>query len=347
MTMISATRQLEVRVDVSDAVGFGERLEIAATVYLPDRLSTQPVVCFAFPGGGYNRRYFALDVYDSEPAGQAGWHVARGWVFVACDYLNAGDSSHPSDPARLTFEDIATANHTAVQEILGQLAAGAIGGATVTDPFVVGIGHSLGGAFLIVGQGQLGTFDAIGVLGSSARHTSAWISKGTPRAPRSYVPRGTNVATLTAEVHQAAVPEMAAGPDGRPFGTPGFHFEDVSQEIVDADMIEYPTRRGQLPAWGSATLPPCTVTVMAPGVVAPEASMISCPIFLGFGERDLSPDPLAEPTAYPRATDATVFVCAGSAHMHNFSVPRKRMWSRLHSWADGLANDGGEAPCER
>ena len=331
-------QEFDIRIDVTSAVALAEPLETAVTIFVPEHVATRPIVCFAFPGGGYNRRYFSLDVYEDERRGQAGWHAERGWVFAACDYLGAGDSTHPGDPGRLTFEDIAAANHATVHEVLRRLRAGTIGAAVpkLDAPFTIGIGHSLGAAFLIVQQGQFGTFDAIGVFGSSARHTSAWVPTGTRRLPRRFVPRGTNVARLSPKIHHDAVPEMATGPDGMPRGTPGFHFENVSREIVVRDMVDYPTRGGRMPVWGSATMPPCTVTVMSPGAVAPEAAMISCPVLLGFGERDLSADPRAEPSAYPSATDVSLFVCSGMAHMHNFAIPRQRLWSRLQAWGDAI-----------
>jgi hypothetical protein len=46
-------RSLDLRIDVSAAVGLGETAEVALTVHLPEPglLPAAPVVCFAKPGG--------------------------------------------------------------------------------------------------------------------------------------------------------------------------------------------------------------------------------------------------------------------------------------------------------
>jgi hypothetical protein len=118
---------------------------------------------------------------------------------------------------------------------------------------------------------------------------------------------------------------------------PGFHWDDVPGEIVAADMLEYPTRKGDVPVWGSATIPPCAMTMMSPGAISPEAASITAPVFVGVGERDTVPFPRREPTAYQQANDITVFVCRRMAHMHNFAGTRTQMWARFHIWADGIA----------
>src|SRR5262245_4012028 len=107
--------QHELRIDVGTAVGLGEPLQTRATVVLPGpgTLGDPPGVCFGFPGGGYSRGYFTFDMPGASVGGEAGWHAARGWVFVACDHLCVGESDTPTDGARDTFEHIAAANHTA------------------------------------------------------------------------------------------------------------------------------------------------------------------------------------------------------------------------------------------
>jgi hypothetical protein len=77
--------------------------------------------------------------------------------------------------------------------------------------------------------------------------------------------------------------------------------------------------------------------MLEPGVVAAEAAAITTPVFVGVGERDVCPDPRAEPQAYENAPDITVFVCPRMSHMHNFASTREQFWSRLHSWGDGVA----------
>jgi len=93
---------------------------------------------------------------------------------------------------------------------------------------------------------------------------------------------------------------------------------------------------GNVPHWGSGTIPPSGIAVMAPGAVAYEAALVNVPVFIGMGERDLCSQPLAEPLAYECASDVTVFVCQGMAHMHNFAKTRKMLWARVESWGSGI-----------
>ena len=61
------------------------------------------------------------------------------------------------------------------------------------------------------------------------------------------------------------------------------------------------------------------------------------PVLVAVGERDVVPDPRAEPQAYTNSADITVFVCPRMSHMHNFASTREQFWSRLHGWGEGVA----------
>src|SRR5262245_5973990 len=235
----------------------------------------------------------------SSGGGEAGWHADRGWVFVACDHVYVGDSSQPTDPTRLTFEMIAAANRATVENVLARLRTGTLGDnvAPIVPGLVVGIGQSMGGCLLIVQQGHHATFDAIAVLGFSAIRTRLWMPPGTPELIVPYVPRGGDVVLIDSSVTAEQAPEMAVSADGLPGTTPGFHFDDEPREVVAADMADYPTRNGDVPVWGSATIPPCAVSMLSPGVVAPEAAGITVPVLVAVGERDVVPDPMSEPKA--------------------------------------------------
>jgi hypothetical protein len=331
---------VEVTVDVTESVGSGERLRTRATVTLPelDAIGERAVVCFAFPGGGYSRGYFTFDMPGSTGGGQAGWHARRGWVFVSCDHLCVGDSDAPTDPAELSFESLATANAATVEHVWARLVEGTIsdGFPALTNAVRLGIGQSLGGCLTIVQQGQHATFDGIGILGFSARHTVLAMPPGAPRQDH-YVPRGSKDVLVSATPSLADQPEFFARDDGLPMNTWGFHYDDEPTEIVRSDMVDYPGRLGVEPAWASATMPPCAVTMLSPGVVAPEASVIQVPVFVGVGERDVCPRPMTEPVAYQNATDVSVFICPRMSHMHNFAGTRETLWSRIESWGNWVA----------
>ena len=65
----------------------------------------------------------------------------------------------------------------------------------------------------------------------------------------------------------------------------------------------------------------------------PEAARrIDVPIFLGFGARDVAPDPHIEPRAYPNSGDITIFILPDSAHCFNFADTRRLVFDRLAGW---------------
>jgi hypothetical protein len=329
----------ELAVEVTDEVGLGEPLHVAAKVCVPEDLTPNPVVCFGFPGGGYNANYFTFDMPDANGGGEAGWHTSRGWIFVACDHLACGDSTPVTDLTAITWEHLIAANAAATRRILALLAGGEIDGdlAPVVPSVTIGVGQSMGGAILILQQGRHHLFDAVGILGWSGNHAVSWLPPGTPRPVARYWARGTSMGDLTREMHTAVMPEMAQDERGLPATARGFHYDDVPDEIVMADLVDYPTRRGQLPEWATAVIPPSAMTMMSPGAVSAEAAMITEPVFIGVGERDVCPDPRSEPKAYQQADDVTLFVCPRMGHMHNFASTRELLWDRLHTWGDAVA----------
>jgi pimeloyl-ACP methyl ester carboxylesterase len=333
--------QIDLTIDVTEAAGLGEPLHTRVTVVLPDpgALTDPPVVCFGFPGGGYGRGYFTFDMPGATGGGEAGFHTARGWVFVACDHLCVGESDAPSDPTAVSFEHVAAANDATVTEVLRLLAAGGIadGFPAIAKPVTLGIGQSMGGCFTIVAQGRHGTFDGVGILGYSAIQTVLWMPPGAPAPPVAFVPRGSFVAVTGRAEFQEQAPQFDADDGGLPGTTPGFHYDDVPRDVVDADMRDYPTRNGRLPPWATDRLPVVAITMLSPGVVAPEAALIDVPVLVAVGERDVVPDPRAEPRAYQRSPDVTVSICPRMSHMHNFASTRERFWQRLHSWGNGVA----------
>jgi hypothetical protein len=317
--MLGMPEEIDVTTDVSEAAGLGEPLSTRATVTLPDpeQLPHRPVVCFGFPGGGYSRRYFTFDMPGASGGGQAGWHARRGWIFVSCDHLFVGESDAPSEPDKLTFDNVAGANAATVAQVLSMLSDRAVSDSfpAIDDPLLIGIGQSMGGCFTIAQQGNHATYDGIGVLGFSALQIELAF------------PPGTDVGNDF----------FAARDDGLPMTTWGFHYDDEPPEMVAEDMRDYPTRGGRVPPWGSATIPPCAMQMVEAGCVATEAAAIRVPVFVGVGERDVCPAPLAEPMGYPASGDVTVFICLRMSHMHNFASTRERFWSRLHSWGEGVA----------
>lgn len=93
-----------------------------------------------------------------------------------------------------------------------------------------------------------------------------------------------------------------------------FLFDDVPEDIVAEDLLGYPARVGvPVPVWGTPFMPGGPNFApergpLGPDVVKEEAAAITVPVFIGNGEIDTAPDPLAEPTAYRQSPDVTTMV---------------------------------------
>jgi pimeloyl-ACP methyl ester carboxylesterase len=341
---------VELTIDVTDAVAMGKPMHTAVTAFLPDgEPADPPVVCFAFPGGGYCRRYFSFDMPDGAGGGEAGFHCDRGWIFVACDHLGFGDSTIP-EGNELDYENIARGNDATVKAVMQKLESGTLlaGYPRVTGATKLGIGQSMGGCFTIVTQAQLSTFDGVGILGYSGIHTVVPSRPGASPAVWPWVLRGTpldNPTILNQAALAAAATKLGAQQDLTAAASRGehpfawcFHFDDEPADIVALDMRAAAGLEGPLPEWRSATTPPCGLYMVAPGTVATEAASITVPIFVGVGERDVVPDPWMEPKAFKSSNDISVFVCRRMGHMHNFAHTRYEFWQRIHSWGAGIAD---------
>ena len=310
---------IELTVAVEGIAGLDQALTMAATVFVPESpLPSCPAV-FAFPGGGYSRCYFDLRIGDGTAYSQAQHHTDGGVVLVAIDHLCTGDSSSPVDPLAVTLEQLAEANAIAAGAITRRIETGSLG---VDAPPIrlsgsVGIGQSMGGCILTVQQGRWATFDAVAFLGWSGRHTAFPDPSGGSLAIA--VPgRGDDLRT-------AALPTMFTSEQFRYC----FHYDDVPAAVVAADLGE--SEGGD---WRSSGAPPCAITMLAPGVVAGEAAAIRAPVLVACGERDVVPDPHAEPAAYPLSSDVTLTITPRMSHMHNFAGTREQLWDRLLSWVN-------------
>ncbi|MCV7246493.1 alpha/beta fold hydrolase [Mycobacterium mantenii] len=316
-------------VDVSGSCDIENSLHIAATVFLPppERLRSEPVVVFALPGGGYSRGYFDMHFDGHSGYSQVEHHVARGLIVVAVDYLGAGQST-PEICDRLTFKDMAAGNHRAVQAIVALLERGT---AVPNYPPLrisrrIGMGHSMGAAVAIITAGTYKSYEGIAVLGFSAIHT---------RLPFRDEAETHRVADDIARQNHSEDPaELSVARTARllPDLLYPFFWSDVPEDIVIADTEGGYPLRTTAPPFGSATLPNCVVKMVAPGFVESDAAAVECPVFIGLGERDTSPAPRDEPSAYTSATDITVFICERMAHMHNFASTRRRLWDRVADW---------------
>jgi pimeloyl-ACP methyl ester carboxylesterase len=322
-------RSISVRVEVAHAIGTDQPQQVAGTVYLPDQpdRNGRPLIIFASPGGGYTQHYFNMSFPGRTGYSEAEFHTARGIIFVAMDHLGVGESSTEIMDL-LTVEMIADGNDAFVRSVLAQLADGTLadGWPAVADPFVVGIGQSMGGGITMIMQGRTRTFDAIAPLGKSAIHTV--LPQPSPelfQVVRSIFmfSRQTPLDQLSVSLTGVLVPNFVYP----------FHWEDEPADVVAADLDGgYPLRR-TAPNFGSLTLPRCAVAMSSPGFLTPEVARIDVPVLIAGGERDVMPDVRREPTAFINSNDVSVFVVPNMAHMHNFANTRQLLWQRVADWS--------------
>lgn len=345
------TRQIELTIDVSEAAGLGEPAHLALGIHLPDPagLSESPIVCFARPGGGYSRHYFTHDLPGPARGAQAGFHAARGWIFVAMDHLGCGGSSlHDGD--RLDFSTLTRAAFAAEQEILARLANGVLtpGYPPVLQPVRIGMGQSTGGLLALVQQAHHGSYDGLALLGASAVHNHPPTPPGEAPivAPWYARDRAAAQAMLNADAlarATAAAPQMAAWTAL----AWAFHHDDVPAHVVERELAHYewiaasrtpPPGSADASPWMSFTTPQEVARfTLTPGAVAPEAAAITVPVLSAMGERDLVVDPPGEARAFRSAPSFDLFVCPGLGHMHNFGGPRALFWERIHAFGQWCA----------
>lgn len=342
-------RQVEVSIDVSDAAGLGIPAQVAASVVLPDPadLPERPVVCVAMPSSSYARGYYTCDLPGAGSGAQAAFHVARGWIFVALDWLGCDDASR-IDPEDLGYAALAGAAHAAQAEILLRLANGVLapGYPPVGQPCVIGIGQSLGAGLLIYQQARHRSYDGIGVLGFSAIHSHPATPPGGEPVVVAWYPRDAGLEECREPLNAAALAGTEAAQEHAAWESIawGFHYDDVPAPVVEQDLAHYEgiARGGDpdkpSPPWYARRTPQRAArSSLTPGIVATEAASITVPVLSAMGVRDLVPEPRGEPRAYSAARSIDVFVCPRMGHVHNMAGTRTLLWARIHSFGEWCA----------
>lgn len=319
-------QELRIAIDPADAKG--ENLTVTVTVVIPDpaMIGDQPLVWFAWPGGGYNRRYYDLQLPGRSGYSQAEYHTGQGSIFVACDHIGVGGSDIPQ--GAFNHADIARINAAVVRKVLAGLADGTLiaGLPALARPFPIGMGQSYGGLLLTHLQAEHGLLRGVAMLGWSGICTQVKDVSGSQ-----------NVAPPADLEGTEALRDGLNHPYRR-----SFHFDDVPEDIVAEDLLGYPARIGvPVPAWGTPFMPGGPNFApergpLGPNVVTAEAAAIEVPVFIANGEIDVCPDPLMEPSAYPKSPDITTMILPSASHMHNFASTREILWKRLENWASGI-----------
>ena len=180
-------------------------------------------------------------------------------------------------------------------------------------------------------QGKYRDFDAVAIFGASPLVIAN-------------IPQHRRLEGLSTEERRRAVMEdnaRTAGVSELPkyHGAPRsnfagiFHVPEVAQDLVAYDEAECHTLISRVSGTDG----------MTPGISQALAAQITGPVFLAFGEIDVSADPHLEPSGYPAANDITLVVIPNMAHMHNFADTRCLLWERFGAWFSAVI-DGSDNP---
>jgi pimeloyl-ACP methyl ester carboxylesterase len=288
----------------------GEPVQLSGAYYpADDGLGAARPLLVCLPGGTYNHRYWDLEVDGHPGYSFAREFTGRGHDVVAFDVLGTGESSRP-EGRDVGLADQAVAAAAAVDGL-----AGSVGH---PGPYI-GVGHSMGGYVVTFQQAAHHSYSAVAILGTTFQYV----------APLD-LPAELLAMCATHE-GRAAVFEQSLMVFTEPYVQGDrdmliswFHLDDVPRSVVEADTATTLTVVPRAAAAASAL----------PGIGSDLAATIEVPVFLGYGDVDVSPAPHAEPAFFPASRDVTLFVLAGAGHCHNMASGRAMLWDRLAAWCE-------------
>jgi alpha-beta hydrolase superfamily lysophospholipase len=304
--------------DVTDALPAeateGRRIFISAWLFFPDdlaRLGERPTAMTLGAGGSYDKRYHHA-VIEGHPGYSAAEHLAAlGNIVLLHDHLGVGESTRLPQQPNATRQVVALANHAAAVQFHERLRSGALhAGLPPLPDFVrIGGGHSMGGMLTIIQQALHRSHDGVMVIGYTAEGVHFTMNGQKLRAA-DFVPAESPDYTRNerAPLHE------------------GFHWDDVPAAVIAADdamAVETPACIG--------------LDSIRTQIVKAEAAAIDVPVYICLGERDVSPDPHAEPSYYRASRDVTLHILPRSGHCQSFASTRREMWERMHHWSRWVA----------
>jgi len=304
---------MAVRIDVSPVAPEGVR-QCTVDVFRPTGPAAghRPVVACCLPGGFMTRGYYDLVVPAALGEYSMARHLAgRGLTVVTVDPPGVGDSDRPADPYTLTPDTLAT--------VVAHVTATVLADLDLTDPFVVGVGHSAGALLTVYEQARHRPFDALALLGFAGHGLVEHLTDAEracaddPRATRAALPR------LVHDRFGTAAPE------------PPLRSTSIFSGGPEPEAVKEAMRAARGPLLALLGL-----SAMIPGASAPELAAIDVPVFLGVGDRDITGDPHAIPGQLPHAPAVRLVVLPEAGHAHNVAPTRTRLWDALADWVTTL-----------
>ena len=311
-------RRTALEIDISAATPFPGEHAVRGWLAAPDedpRPGETVVVLCCLAGGGCSTEYWDLRVPRCEHYSMAEHLSARGFVTVALDHLGVGLSDRVDDVFIVTPQVAGAVNHLGLSAVLDVMRKGPWRDSQLV---LVGVGHSMGGMLAGVQQSRHATFDGLVVLGHGG--------DGLPGV---------------LDEHEAAIRGA---------------LDDVMPQIVEAARRRFPdpipVRSGRLVpnSFLAADVPAavrrafaeqqtsllftCGLVSMIPGSTDLDKARITVPVFLAFGDHDLTDAYESSLARYTGAPETSLFVLRGSAHCHNQASTRVELWDRFAAWIE-------------
>ncbi|WP_378289730.1 alpha/beta hydrolase [Actinomadura rugatobispora] len=250
----------------------GEAARLAGTYVPPENSGPARAVLVCLPGGTYDRGYFDLRVPGRTGYSFARYAASRGYGVVTLDLLGTGASSRPAQEFGLADQAAAVAAAVArMPEVLGE-----------PGPFLA-VAHSMGGYVAMFQQAGHHDYAGLAILGT----TNQYVAQRPPTPEMAAAARTPEGRAALAERIEAALPERFAAPDRTPMRS-WFYLDDVPGTVVEADRAATLTVVPRRPA----------AQASVPGFATDAAAAVDVPVFLSYGDVDVSPDPHQEPAFY-------------------------------------------------
>jgi pimeloyl-ACP methyl ester carboxylesterase len=290
--------------------GIPGEIEIAAWVFAPPKeaITAEPLVLDLAAGAMRDKRtwHFVPSPQDGSYSFAQYLCVHARCIVVAQDHLGTGESSRPADGAALSLDVLAEVRAQVVAQVRAELAAGTLVPDLPPLPCIHlgAVGLGIGAAILHRVQARFRSYEQVAFLGWT--HTS---------------PQG---GALDPETFPQAFSRQEHGylewsPAARQALHSLWYWPDVPQHIRQVDEQQ------------ATVMPSGMLATFTPGAVVADARKITVPVFLGYGEQDISRDPAQEAQYYPQA-QVTTFTLAGSAHSQHLATTRLNLWKAIGWW---------------
>jgi hypothetical protein len=261
---------------------------------------------FTVHGASEDWTYFdkVIPGHEEDQYSFASFMSDHGVGTITIDAFGRGESTFPLHGSQLTLENIAKAHSAASERLRTMLKEGTLRADVPAqdDLYFVGLGHSGGGAEMIIQQGSHRTFDAIVIMSMPANDFKV------PSNGQEVL----NSAIHTLENGLIHVPVRPA------VSLEGAFTPDTPQDIRDA----FP---------GGRPFPASHLANMKNGTLAPYAIKITCPTLITQGDVDLAGSPLKEPSRYG-GEDVTVLIQSNCRHNVWSSPARVELMRSIWNW---------------